>query len=200
MSQVSPAPPKKYSLKVILVGSAGVGKTSLISTYFNNPFDAESLATVAPASCSATIRLDESVHVELQLWDTAGQERFQSISKMFYRDSNVALICFDATTIDTIDSWVGRVRAEVPDCILFLVATKSDMLTDEQTAKCLDVGSDKQLEFGAQAVVLTSAITADGVKELFVAVAKCAAQVYVPNQPDVELSAVREQSKAQTCC
>jgi small GTP-binding protein len=196
----TPVATKKYALKVILVGSTGVGKTSLVSCYFNNPFDAQSLPTVAPASCATTVKLDDNVQVELQIWDTAGQERFQAISKMFYRDSNVALICFDSTTMDSIGSWIGKVREEVADCFIFLVATKVDLLNEEETSDCLRITGEKQAEFGTQMGVLTSSVTSVGVKELFTEVAKCVEQIYVTNQPSVDLNASQEQKPADPCC
>jgi small GTP-binding protein len=200
MSAASPSPPKKYSLKVILLGSAGVGKTSLVSCYFNNPFDSQSFPTVAPASCSATVRLDDNVQVELQIWDTAGQERFQSISKIFYRDSHVALICFDSTAIETIDTWVVKLREEVSDCILFLVATKVDLLNEEEISDFIRSAGEKQGEHGAHMVVLTSSVTSMGVKEVFTEVAKCVDQIYATNQPSVDLNAKEEEIPADGCC
>ena len=35
--------------------------------------------------------------VRMFVWDTAGQERFRQIARMYYRDSNGALICYDIT-------------------------------------------------------------------------------------------------------
>jgi small GTP-binding protein len=192
--------PKKFSLKVILVGSTGVGKTSLVSCYFNNPFDAQSLPTVAPASCAATVRLDDNLQVELQIWDTAGQERFQSISKMFYRDANVALVCFDSSTITSIDTWVQAVREEVVDCVIFLVATKVDLLNDDETASCLKLLNEKQEELSAKMALSTSAVTSLGVKEVFTEVAKCVEQIYVANQPSFDLGGDVQPKSSAGCC
>lgn len=37
--------------------------------------------------------------VRLQLWDTAGQERFRSLIPSYIRDSSVAVIVFDITSM-----------------------------------------------------------------------------------------------------
>ncbi|KAH0794148.1 small GTP-binding protein [Histomonas meleagridis] len=162
----------KASLKVILVGSSGVGKTSLISAFFDNPFENQELSTVAPASCTATITLDDGAKVNLQIWDTAGQEKFQSISQMFYRDSNVAFVCYDHERDNTIEEWVNRVRNSVPECKIFLVTTKSDLLTQEQQTECVEKGNEYLQRYGACIHLLTSACSGFGVKELFQEAAK----------------------------
>jgi small GTP-binding protein len=72
------------SVKIILVGSSGVGKTCLSASYQKQNFNKNTAPTVAPASsCRVVI---------LQIWDTAGQERYASISQLFFRDSNVAFV------------------------------------------------------------------------------------------------------------
>uniref|UniRef100_A0A336N4S6 CSON008896 protein n=1 Tax=Culicoides sonorensis TaxID=179676 RepID=A0A336N4S6_CULSO len=37
--------------------------------------------------------------VRLQLWDTAGQERFRSLIPSYIRDSTVAVVVYDITTL-----------------------------------------------------------------------------------------------------
>ena len=67
------------NLKIILVGSSGVGKTSLVNAYFSQPFEGQTQPTVAPAFCGNTVTLSNGKSIYLHIWDTAGQERFQSI-------------------------------------------------------------------------------------------------------------------------
>jgi Ras-related protein Rab-6A len=37
--------------------------------------------------------------VRLQLWDTAGQERFRSLIPSYIRDSSVAVVVYDVTSV-----------------------------------------------------------------------------------------------------
>ena len=37
--------------------------------------------------------------VRLQLWDTAGQERFRSLIPSYIRDSSVAVVVYDVTSM-----------------------------------------------------------------------------------------------------
>jgi small GTP-binding protein len=191
--------PARYALKVILVGSSGVGKTSLMSSYLTNTFQAEAFPTVAATSASTTIQLAD-MNVDLQVWDTAGQERFQSISRMFYRESNVAFVCYDASTVDTIKGWVDVVRDESPDCFIFLVATKSDTLDDDELGKQMLIGRQKKEELDAKLNVFTSAVNGNGIRELFTEAAKCAAELYLVNAPNVEITRAATESGRTGCC
>jgi Ras-related protein Rab-24 len=163
----------RHSIKVILIGSRGVGKTSLLATYFDSPFEQNVLPTVAPAFSPMVVTLSSGLSINLQIWDTAGQERYQSISQMFYRGAQVALVCFDRDTTDTIHHWVAQLRNVAFECLVFLVTTKIDLLSQEQITECQAQGAQKIAEVAAHQHVMTSARTGQGVKELFTAVAEC---------------------------
>jgi GTPase SAR1 family protein len=45
-----------------------------------------------------TMYLDDRT-VRLQLWDTAGQERFRSLIPSYIRDSSVAVVVYDVTSM-----------------------------------------------------------------------------------------------------
>ena len=47
---------------------------------------------------SQTMYLDDRT-VRLQLWDTAGQERFRSLIPSYIRDSSVAVVVYDVTSM-----------------------------------------------------------------------------------------------------
>lgn len=66
---------KKYILKIIVVGDAGVGKTSLMHQYVHRRFTNQYKATIGADLLKKDITLDEK-HVTLQIWDTAGQGMF----------------------------------------------------------------------------------------------------------------------------
>jgi Ras-related protein Rab-6A len=61
-------------------------------------FDAQYAATIGIDFLSKTMYLDDRT-VRLQLWDTAGQERFRSLIPSYIRDSSVAVVVYDVTSI-----------------------------------------------------------------------------------------------------
>jgi small GTP-binding protein len=127
--------PKDYrpTVKVILVGNSGVGKTCLIGSYLKNTFENRPTPTVAPAYSCREVKKRDGTVIVLQIWDTAGQERYSSISQLFFRDSDVALVCFepnDESSLLGVHNWVKRILTEVSKCHLFGVIMKlSDLIS-----------------------------------------------------------------------
>ncbi|KAH0792535.1 small GTP-binding protein [Histomonas meleagridis] len=162
-------------LKLILVGSAGVGKTSLMNALFEQSFEQDMQTTVAPAFCEKSIQISDGSKVTLHIWDTAGQEKFQSICETYYRDADVAFVCFDYENMnhETIAKWVSRVRAQSPDCLIFLVLTKEDLTPSDQYPNILEDSEGYVNEFKAEAFHMTSSSTQNGVKALFCSAAEC---------------------------
>jgi small GTP-binding protein len=187
-------------LKVILVGSPSVGKTCLINAYFGQPFEADVAPTVAPAFCASNVTVASGTSVEVHVWDTAGQERFQSIGTLFYRDSDVAFICFDISTVSSISGWVERVRHEVPECIVFLVATKSDLFVENDRNELMDSVTPIMDEVKAKDVFLTSAKTGEAVKDLFESAAACIDEIRAPTAPATVLVSQPVEAKSEGCC
>ena len=85
-----------YSLKFVLVGDAGVGKSQLSRRFSNKEFRVDSAATVGMEFSTREIPFERCI-IKAQIWDTAGQERFESMTKVYYRDAMGALLVYDAT-------------------------------------------------------------------------------------------------------
>jgi small GTP-binding protein len=72
--------------KIVVLGSQGVGKTSLVHRYVNSTFLRSVHSTIGASFLTKrVVDVDSASVVRLQIWDTAGQERFRSISKLYYR-------------------------------------------------------------------------------------------------------------------
>jgi small GTP-binding protein len=163
------------SVKIILVGSSGVGETCLSAAYLKNTFDRTTSPTVAPAYSCRTVKRSNGSVVVLQIWDTAGQERYSSISQLFFRDSDVALVCFDPNdqpSVAGVREWVQRILDEVPDCRLLGVLTKADKVDkpEEALEHCKAVLGD----LGFEQFFITSALARQGVDAPFAAAAEAA--------------------------
>jgi len=65
--------------KIVVMGSAGVGKSSLLNRYVQNKFDPKNTTSTSGALFITKKVIMSGVKVRLQLWDTAGQERFRSM-------------------------------------------------------------------------------------------------------------------------
>lgn len=159
-------------IRVIFVGDTNVGKTALNTRYLQNDFNPEGAPTISPASSSATAKTLSGKEVTLQLWDTAGQERFQSLSQVFYREANVAIICVDGTNPDcfnTVKVWGSRVHEFEPKCKFVIAVTKIDLVDDRTTI--VQLANKVMKEEDISDVFYTSSKTGECVQELFARVA-----------------------------
>lgn len=127
--------------KIVVLGSQGVGKTSLVQRYVKNQFTpASTTSTVGASFLTKRVVDDESdTVVRLQIWDTAGQERFRSISRLYYRGANACILCYSITDTHSFEEmgvWLTELRRNLPpDIILHVVGTKADLVGREPTKR-----------------------------------------------------------------
>ncbi|PCH33015.1 ras-domain-containing protein [Wolfiporia cocos MD-104 SS10] len=133
------------TVKVVVIGSSGVGKTSLRNQYISGRFTTGYRATIGADFITKTVPHHSSPEdsVTLQIWDTAGQERFSSLSSAFFRGADAVLLLFDVNQPDTLQAltrwWSDfREKAPVPDdevedfCVA-VVGNKVDLLDSAAT-------------------------------------------------------------------
>ena len=162
------------TLKVVLIGETGVGKTSIISQFIDQIFQTDQQSTIGGTYSSKTVKCSNGKILKLEIWDTAGQERYRSVTKMFYKDANAALLVYDITNKYSFEEmqnyWVEQVLESSPkDIILCIIANKSDLLQLEK----VDEGEARQFAQKINAMfAVTSAKNNEGVNDLFIEIAK----------------------------
>jgi small GTP-binding protein len=159
-------------LKVVLVGAAHCGKTSLINRYVMNTFTPATMPTTGHAFFERRLR-SFGVEADLNIWDTAGQETFHALAPMLYRDAQGALVVFDLTdsrATDSVRQWVSEVRqARGELCSFVIVGNKAD-LKDQRASNAGE--ARKYAEHGTIEYFETSAKTGVNVDTAFLALTK----------------------------
>jgi len=156
-------------IKVVLVGSSGVGKTCLITSFLKRFHNINATATVSPSYYSEDIVTKDGIGVCLQIWDTAGQERYYAISSLFFRESEVAIVCYSKndTTIEATREWISKVKDISPECKIIIAITKSDLL-DEKEINSIKISLERLLtDRDSQRIFSTSSVDRREVEELF---------------------------------
>jgi len=127
------------SVKVLVVGDATVGKTSILLTVTTGHFPTEYVPTVVD-TFRHNIMSGAKVY-SLSLWDTAGQEEFANLRQKSYRDTDVFVLCFsvvDEASWDNLRSkWLPEIEREVPNPSIVLVGTKTDLRGNTEHMKTL---------------------------------------------------------------
>ncbi|KAF8123853.1 P-loop containing nucleoside triphosphate hydrolase protein [Boletus edulis] len=127
------------TVKLVVIGASGVGKTSFRTQYISGRFSTGYRATIGADFIAKTIPHPTQPDdvVTLQIWDTAGQERFSSLSTAFFRGADAALLMFDVNqpeTLTALKKWWQEFRERAPlydedleDYCCVVVGNKTDL-------------------------------------------------------------------------
>ena len=130
-------------IKLIIIGSVSVGKTSLLLRYATGKFQS-SLKSTSTASYISKMKQVNNKLYEIRLWDTAGQEKYRSLTKIFLKDAKIALLVYaidDENSFKDLDMWLNIVKEiNNENIILGIAANKADLyekakISDQQGKK-----------------------------------------------------------------
>ena len=83
-----------YLVKLLLIGDAGVGKSTLCEKLSRGEFINTYNSTIGVDFFSLFVPIDHKMY-KIQIWDTAGQERFKAITRSYYKNSKIVLFMID---------------------------------------------------------------------------------------------------------
>ncbi|XP_042536276.1 ras-related protein Rab-18-like isoform X2 [Dipodomys spectabilis] len=118
------------TLKILIIGESGVGKSSLLLRFTDDTFDPELAATIGVDFKVKTISVDGN-KAKLAIWDTAGQERFRTLTHSYYRGAQGVILVYDVTrrgTFVKLDNWLNELETYSTrnDIVNMLVGNKID--------------------------------------------------------------------------
>jgi small GTP-binding protein len=188
------------SAKIVFVGDLQVGKTSIINQYMNISHPTSSTVGANSVSCQVVL---PNAEVNLQIWDTAGQEQFKSLVPVYARGAQLAIVVFDVTAPDSltgIRDWIKYLEGHVPGDHPIVVGNKADQPMAVSTRAINDLCQEFANRF-----FLTSALTGEGIEELFAKIARVIADgtSATADLPPKEISIVDENRKTEggsDCC
>jgi small GTP-binding protein len=125
----------QITLKIILLGSSQVGKTSIFKRYFSNEFDINMLSTIGVDLKSSFFKFDNQ-KVKCNYIDTAGQEKFKAITHNYLKGVNGAILVYDVTnkqSFDLIENWVKNIYDNNEKNVSkILFGNKTDLIKERQ--------------------------------------------------------------------
>jgi small GTP-binding protein len=181
--------------RVVVIGTAAVGKTALINRIIHSRFDTITQPTTGTAFYE--YKSDHPVHPEVQHWDTAGKERYRSVNSVFYREAIAAILTFDLTSFQSfqeLESWLNEfITNAQPNPTVVLCGNKCD-LGDQLEVEPDDIRQfcdAHQLSF-----FQTSACTGEGVAELMAGLLNGIPALQAPTSTQI---LVPENEKGKCC-
>ncbi len=162
---------KEFVFKIVILGDAAVGKTSLINMYIEQSFSEDYKPTLGANIIRKDVNVEKiNASVRLIMWDLAGQEKYNVIRSMYFQGCVGALLVYDVTrnsTFETIDSkWLKDFKKYVKkEGTYILIGNKID-LNDERVVSTED-GEKYAKEIDASDFIETSARYGENVEQAF---------------------------------
>ena len=187
------------SLKIVLLGDSGVGKTTILSRWMTGKYYQSLRPTVGTNHQRKLVSI-KGKDVELFLWDTAGQEQFHSLMPMYSRNAAAVIICCavdDLKSFTSIKDWIDLAQksCEVPPPIV-LVVNKIDK-KDDIAFNCEKV--DNAWSDTVDGIFYVSALTGENIETAFMQAATLGYSSIKATEKETALVQKTEDEK-KGCC
>lgn len=165
------------SIKLVLLGEAAVGKSSLVLRFVSNEFQENKEPTIGAAFLTQRCSVNQTT-VKFEIWDTAGQERFASLAPMYYRNAQAALVVYDLTKPGSFIKarhWIKELheQANAGDMVIFLVGNKLDLVEEDEEQRKVSTEDGEALAKEEGCFFMeTSAKNSINVKDVFMKIAE----------------------------
>jgi len=156
-----------YRIKVIIIGEAGVGKTSLVKKFVSGRFTSDYRVSIGANLFVKDLILNSDIDVSIQIWDIAGQEKWVKMRHLYYKGAHGALIVGDLTRGNTFEQlkefWNPDLKKFCGDIPKILVVNKVDLEPIVSNSEIEKLAQD----INVKATIITSAKNGQNVEEAF---------------------------------
>ncbi|MFX1258580.1 MAG: GTP-binding protein [Promethearchaeota archaeon] len=162
---------KNPKLKILLLGSTGVGKTDLVQRFIQSSLETDFKLTVGIDILTKDFEYNPGKFATLSIWDIGSQQRFEHIRSTFYKGSDGALILFNSTNEDTFKDakkWLKELKKYAGDNIPFTMV-ENNISFNGEIEKSIDRNeaySFAEKEGGFY--IKVSSITGENINEAFI--------------------------------
>jgi len=160
---------REFVFKIVIIGDAAVGKTSLINQFVEGSFQEDYKPTLGANIVRKDVNLDNA-RVRLIMWDLAGQEKYRVVRSMYFQGCQGALLVYDVTRYNTLESinnkWLKDYKKHVKKKGAFiLIGNKTDL--QDQIAVPTEKGKELATKIKASDFIETSAKLGENIEDAF---------------------------------
>lgn len=123
--------PEENSVKIVMVGDSGVGKSCLLDKFLDTASTNNFISTIGVDIRTRHLKIGNKT-VKIQVWDTGGQQRYRPVLASCYRGAVGVIIVFDLSnrrSFCNIKQWMVEVEefSTLPQSRKLLVGNKADL-------------------------------------------------------------------------
>ncbi|KAF9581829.1 Ras- protein Rab-18 [Lunasporangiospora selenospora] len=127
------------TLKLLLIGSSGTGKSCLLARFVDGNFPDDSSATIG-VDFKVKVIENEGKKYKLTIWDTAGQERFRTLTSSYYRGAQGVILVYDVSNRDSFNDlqiWLTELDTycSSKEVVRMIVGNKVDKESSREVSK-----------------------------------------------------------------
>jgi len=123
--------------KVIIIGSVGVGKTSIINKLGNREFDKDYYPTISADIKTFQVKVNDKI-LQIQFWDACGNEEFVENTPNLFKNASIALLVYaidDISSFNYLEKWLNILERYSFDNTIFLIGNKNDLEKERKVSK-----------------------------------------------------------------
>ena len=125
--------------KIILIGNASVGKTSIFNKFTTGDFSKIYKSTIAAEFKSKLLKVNKNLWAKLVIWDTCGSENFRAVTRQYYRGADGAIVIFDLTdqsSFNDLKKWIKDIKNYgEKDIQIIIVGNKLDLFNQRKVTQ-----------------------------------------------------------------
>lgn len=158
-----------YSIKYIIIGDTGVGKTNIIYRFKTGEFGDKLEATIGTEHTIKYYKIN-NINFKLEIWDTTGMTDFESIRAGYYKNAACVIIVYDISqkeSLDSVDSWIEECKKYCSNnnFITILVGNKCDKKEERQITE--EEGNNFKESYSLDFFYETSALEGINIDKIF---------------------------------
>lgn len=126
----------EINIKLVILGSGGVGKTSIVKSFLDKEIPKMYIPTIGSSIARKEFML-KNIAIKVNIWDIGGQKSFSPLNPVFFTNVDAAFLVFDLTqpkeTLPELEiDYLTNLSKYTNECIAFVIGNKSDLISTKK--------------------------------------------------------------------
>ncbi len=131
----------EINIKIVVIGAASVGKSSIINSYLNKSFPKLYVPTLGN-NISKKEQMIKDIALKISIWELGGQRKFNPLNPHAFNNVDGALFVFDLsqsheTLLELEHIYLKPLFEQSEKCVALALGNKLDLISDKSSLKKL---------------------------------------------------------------